>query len=331
VAGLVQPGADHSADRTRSERSRSERARKYGTIAVMRIVSLLPSATEIAFDLGLGDALVGVTHECDYPPEASTKTVVSHSTLPTDATDPAEVDRLVSGSIGAGQPIYRLDAERFAALQPDVILTQDLCRVCAVPTGHVEEALDRLGCDADVVSLDPSSIDEVIDCLVAVGRATGTEPRSTARAAALRRWLDDVRHATAGLRRPSVLALEWSDPPFNGGHWVPEMIDAAGGSAVLADAGAPSRRLSWGEIEGQSPEVVVFMPCGYDLDRAVAEGGTLLTRSELEGASAVFAVDASSYFSRPGPRLVDGVEVLAWALHPDRVPAPPPGRVEQLR
>jgi len=297
----------------------------------VRIASLLPSATEIAFDLGLGDSLVGVTHECDYPPEAMTKAVVSHSTLPSDAADPAEIDRLVAGSIGEGEPIYRLDTEQFATLQPDVILTQDLCRVCAVPTGHVEDALETLGCSADVVSLDPSSIDEVIDCLVAVGRATGTVDRAEARSAELRDRVEAVRRATTGAPRPRTLALEWSDPPFDGGHWVPEMIEVAGGAAVSGDAGAPSRRLSWSEVESAAPEIVVFMPCGYELDQAVTEGRQLLGRSELTGASAVFAVDATSYFSRPGPRLVDGVEILAWALHPESVPAPSPGRVQRLR
>ena len=296
----------------------------------MRIVSLLPSATEIAFDLGLGESVVGVTHECDYPPEAATKTVVSQSTLPTAGADPAEVDRLVAGSIGEGEPIYRLDVARFSTLQPDVILTQDLCRVCAVPTGHVEEALDTLGCSAEVVSLDPSTVDEVIDCLIEVGRATGTERRAIERAADLRRRIETVRGATAGLPRPRTFALEWSDPPFNGGHWVPEMIDVTGGTAVLGEPGAPSRRVAWSEIEAAAPDIVVFMPCGYGLVEAVAEGERLLARTEL-GDAAVFAVDASAYFSRPGPRLVDGIELLGWILHPEQVPAPPPGRVEQLR
>lgn len=300
-------------------------------MGVMRIVSLLPSATEIAFDLGLGDSLVGVTHECDYPPEAATKAVVSHSTLPTETTDPAEIDRLVAGSIGEGEPVYRLDTEQFALLQPDVILTQDLCRVCAVPTGQVEAALDSLGCSAEVVSLDPSSIDEVIDSMVAVGRATNTEDRAAARTSELRGRRDAVRHATTGLPRPRTLALEWSDPPFNGGHWVPEMIDVAGGTAILGDPGAPSRRLSWSEVQNAAAEVVVFMPCGYGLAQAVTEGRRLVERPELAGASAIFAVDATSYFSRPGPRLVDGVEILAWALHPDHLPAPPSGRIERLR
>ncbi|HEX6312046.1 MAG TPA: cobalamin-binding protein [Acidimicrobiia bacterium] len=296
----------------------------------MRIVSLLPSATEIAFELGLGDSLVGVTHECDYPPEATTKTVVSASTLPTAGADAAEVDRLVASSIGDGEPIYRLDVDRFSALQPDVILTQDLCRVCAVPTGDVEEALDTLGCSAEVVSLDPSTVDEVIDSLVAVGRATGTEARATAAVAGLRARVDTVRAATSGLDRPRAFALEWSDPPFNGGHWVPEMIECAGGTAVLGSTGAPSRRVAWDEIAAARPELVVFMPCGYGLAEAAAEGRRLLERPELEGAGVV-AVDASAYFSRPGPRLVDGIELLGWVLHPDAVAPPAAGRVEKLR
>lgn len=295
-------------------------------------MSLLPSATEIAFELGLGDSVVGVTHECDYPPGATAKTVVSQSTLPTDAVDdPAEIDRLVAGSIDAGEPIYRLDTERFAALDPDVILTQDLCRVCAVPTGHVEEALDTLGCSADLVSLDPSTIDEVIDCLLAVGRATGSEGRAAERAADLRHRLDAVRAATAGRPRRRTLALEWSDPPFSGGHWVPEMIEAAGGTPVAGDPGAPSRRLAWPEIEAARPEIVAFMPCGYGLAEAVTEGRRLLDRAELADTGAIVAVDASAYFSRPGPRLVDGVELLAWTLHPEAAASPPAGRVERLR
>jgi iron complex transport system substrate-binding protein len=296
----------------------------------MRIVSLLPSATEIAFDLGLGDDVVGVTHECDYPAAAATKTVVSHSTLDQNGATPAEIDTAVAGSIDAGDPIYRLDTEAFAALYPDLILAQDICRVCAVPTGQVEAALDTLGCTAEVVSLDPATLDDVIECLVTVGRATGTEERAQARAAELREHLDAVRQATGGLDRPRTFALEWSDPPFTGGHWVPDMIDAAGGTPVLGDPGHPSRRVPWGEIEAAEPEVVVFMPCGYGLDEATKQATALLERPELASAS-LFAVDASSYFSRPGPRLVDGVEALAFALHPGAVAVPPPGRLTRLR
>jgi iron complex transport system substrate-binding protein len=295
----------------------------------MRIVSLLPSATEIVYALGLAGDLVGVTHECDWPPEARDKRVVSHSALPSGA-QPAEIDRLVSASVGEGEPIYRLDDEEIRALRPDLVLSQDLCAVCAVPSGHVQAALDVLGCQAEVVSLDPSSLDDVLDCIMQVAKATGTEAKGQALTDGLRRRLGAVRAATAGLDRPGTFALEWGDPPFNGGHWVPEMIEMAGGQPLLASEGTPSVRMTWEEIAQAGPEVVVFMPCGYDLDAATEEGRGLLERSELAG-SRLFAVDASAYFSRPGPRLVDGVEILASALHPDEVPPPPARALARLR
>jgi iron complex transport system substrate-binding protein len=295
----------------------------------MRIVSLLPSATEIVYALGLEGGLVGVTHECDWPPEARGKRVVSHSALPQGA-EPAEIDRLVSASIGGGEPIYRLDTEAIQELRPDLVLSQDLCAVCAVPSGHVQDALGVLGCQAEVISLDPSSLDEVLDGVMLVAEATGTEPRGQALVDTLRRRLDAVRAATSELDRPRTYALEWGDPPFNGGHWVPEMIEIAGGEPVLASRGTPSVRMTWAEIGAARPDVVVFMPCGYDLEAAAQEGRSLLERSELAG-SRLFAVDASAHFSRPGPRLVDGVETLASALHPDRVPPPPAGALARLR
>jgi iron complex transport system substrate-binding protein len=296
----------------------------------MRIVSLLPSATEMVYALGLGDALVGVTFECDWPPQARTKRVVSFSSLPPEA-EPAEVDRLVSESIGGGAPIYRLDHDAIRDLQPDIVLTQDLCAVCAVPAGSVEAALDVLGCRADVVSLDPSSLDDVIDGIVALGVRAGVEARSRQVVDALRARLERVRDAVGALGRPRTLALEWSDPPFNGGHWVPEMVDVAGGDPVLASRRSPSIRLAWEDIAAASPDAMVFMPCGYDLNHAVDEGAGLLERPELAATPAIFAVDASAYFSRPGPRVVDGVEILASCLHPDSVPPSPPGRVARLR
>lgn len=283
----------------------------------MRIVSLLPSATEIVYALGLEDDLVGVTHECDWPPQAKSKQVVSVSALPPGAT-PAEVDELVSASLAGGDPIYRLDEVAVRDLRPDIVITQDLCAVCAVPSGHVNDALDVLGCRAEVVSLDPSSLDDVLDCLVAVGKATGTEQRAEALVAELHGRLRAVEEAVRGERRPRTFALEWSDPPFNGGHWVPSMIALAGGEAVLGSWGTPSVRVTWEDIAAAAAEVVVFMPCGYDLDQAAAEGTALCHRAELASA-AIYAVDASSFFSRPGPRLVDGVEILASVLHPGSV------------
>jgi iron complex transport system substrate-binding protein len=295
----------------------------------MRILSLLPSATEIVYALGLEDDLVGVTHECDWPPAARAKRSVSFSSLP-PAAEPAEVDRLVSASINGGEPIYRLDNDAVRELRPDLVLTQDLCAVCAVPSGHVNDALELLGCRAEVLSMDPSSLGEVLDCVLRVGAVTGTESTATSLVDGLRARLRAVSDGVAGKERPRTFALEWSDPPFNGGHWVPEMIELAGGEPVLASRGTPSVRVSWDQIVSASPQVVVFMPCGYDLDGAVAEAGSLLDRPEISDA-AFFAVDASSYFSRPGPRLVDGVEILASALHPEMMPESPAGTVRRLR
>ncbi len=278
-------------------------------------MSLLPSATEIVYALGLEDALVGVTHECDWPPEARAKPPVTVSALP-PAASPAEIDRLVSASVGGGDPIYRLDEPLVRDLQPDIVLTQDLCAVCAVPSGQVGRALDTIGCSAQVVSLDPASLDDVLDCLLQVGGAAGVESRAEQLVADLRRRLDTVRGAVAGRPRPRTFVLEWSDPPFNGGHWIPDMVEAAGGEPVLAARHTPSIRIDWRAIAEAASQVVVFAPCGYDLEQACAEGRSLLERPELADASSFFAADASGYFSRPGPRLVGGVEALGAALHP---------------
>jgi iron complex transport system substrate-binding protein len=294
----------------------------------VRIVSLLPSATEIVYALGLEDDLVGVTHECDWPPAARAKTVVSRSALPVDATA-AEIDALVSASASGGDPTYRLDVPAVRALRPDVVITQDLCQVCAVPSGQVRDALDIIGCDADVVSLDPTSLDDVLDGIVRVAKATATEDRGERVVAGLRTRLDAVRTATVGAPRPRTFALEWGDPPFNGGHWVPEMIDIAGGDCVLGAPGTPSVRLTWDEIAAVDPQIVVFMPCGFDLDAACAQATPLLDRPELNGIEALLVVDANAHFSRPGPRLVDGVELLAAALHPDLVTPPVAGGVRR--
>ncbi len=298
----------------------------------MKIVSLLPSATEIVFALGLGDALEGVTDECDHPPQARGKPVVSSTALSLDGEHSAgQIDAEVGSRIAAGESIYRLDRDRIADIGPDLILTQDLCRVCAVPTADVFDALATLGCRAQVVSLDPATLEEVIECIAVVGDATGTGAEARLLTEQLRARVEAVRAAVADRPRLRTFALEWSDPPFSAGHWVPDMIRAAGGEPVLADPAAPSRRLTWEEVAHETPEVVTFMPCGYRLDKAVAEGAGLLDRVELSSARRVFAVNADAFFSRPGPRLVDGVEALAWALHPEAVPAPPAGVVAALR
>jgi iron complex transport system substrate-binding protein len=296
----------------------------------MRILSLLPSANEIVYALGLEGHLVGVTDECDWPPQARRVRVVSRSALPA-AAEPAEIDRLVSASVGGGQPLYRLDTEAIRDLRPDLVLSQDLCAVCAVPSGQVNQALDVLGCQAEVVSLDPSSLAEVLDGVLQVGKAAGVPEQAEEVVAGLCERLARVQAAVVGLERPRVFALEWGDPPFNGGHWVPEMLLVAGAEAVLGCPGAPSVRVTWAQIAAVAPQVVVFMPCGYDLQAAVEEARrTLLGRPELAGVEAIVAVDASAYCSRPGPRLVDGVEILAAALHPGQLPPPPAGTAVRL-
>jgi iron complex transport system substrate-binding protein len=292
----------------------------------MKIVSLLPSATEIVFALGLESQLAGVSFECDYPPEARKVTVVSGTALPGDGSLTAEqIDAEVSARIDAGESIYTLDNDRIREIAPDVILAQDLCQVCAVPSGAVEEALDTIGCRADVVSLDPARLDDVIDCIGQVGRATRTLQKAEALMAGLRERLDAVRLRVAGKPRPRVFVLEWPDPPFNAGHWVPDMVDAAGGIPVLAVAGERSRRLTWAEIAAQSIDVTVFSPCGYDLDGSVSQAAAFLDRPEALGLGTVVAVDANAHFSRPGPRVIDGVEVLAGLFHPDTAGSVPEG------
>jgi iron complex transport system substrate-binding protein len=303
----------------------------------MKIISLLPSATEMVYALGLEEALEGVTFECDYPPSARGKPVVSSPALPIqEDRSPSEIDRLVAERVAQGQPLYVLDEERIRNIQPDLILAQDLCRVCAVPSGQVLEALQKLGCSAEVISLDPNSLDEIIDGLGVVGRATGKLGRAEALMVELRERIEKVEALARDLPRLRTLALEWLDPPFTGGHWIPEMIAIAGGEDVLARPGERSRRATWAEIRGGAPEVVVFMPCGYDLAGATVQAECLWEVPEFRSTPAarsgrVYAVDASSYFSRPGPRIVDGLEILAWAIHSDVFPEPPGGRIQRLR
>lgn len=303
----------------------------------MKIVSLLPSATELVYELGLGDALSGVTFECDHPADARTKPVVSDTALPGEQSlAPGQIDGLVREHMDRQEPLYVLDRELIAEIQPDVILTQDLCRVCAVPSGQVEAALDELGCSSRVVSMDPQGVDDILDSFLEVGRATGTEQRARDLVEGLRARIEVIREKARGLQKPRVATVEWLDPPFVGGHWVPEMVDIAGGENVLTSPKERSRTATWREIADASPDVIVHMPCGFGLEHAEAEAGQLYAVPELEGTPAcaretVFATDASAYFSRPGPRIVDGLEILAWTIHPDAFPEPPSGTVTQVR
>jgi iron complex transport system substrate-binding protein len=302
----------------------------------VRIVSLLPSATEIVFALGLGGDLAAVTDECDWPPEANDKPVVSRSALPPGLASSREIDEAVRERMDTHDALYRLDVDLIRRIEPDVILTQDLCRVCAVPAGQVQRALEEVGAEqARVLSLDPHSLEQVLEAILATGRLLGAADRAGELVSSLRARVDAVRRTAERLPALRSFALEWLDPPFVGGHWVPDMVRLAGGTNLFNEPERPSRVVSWYEVTRANPEVVVFMPCGYDLDAAEAEGPALLGSpgfSELAAARTrnVFAVDATSYFSRPGPRLVDGVEILAWALHPDAFPEPSPDRIARL-
>jgi iron complex transport system substrate-binding protein len=279
----------------------------------VRIVSLLPSATEIVYALGLDDDLVGVTFECDEPAAARRDKAVVVGGRDTSSMTPAEIDEYVRTQLAAGGDLYTLHAGALAALDPDLILTQDLCRVCAIPSGDVEDALDHLGCRADVLALDPHTLDEVLDSLVLVGRRTGADGRAKQLADALGIRLAAVERAVADLPRPRVAVVEWVDPPFTAGHWVPDMVQAAGGEPVAASRGTRSVETTWQAIAAAQPDVVVVAPCGYHLDGAATQATAVVDR--LPAAVPIWAIDADGIVVRPGPRLVDGVEVLAAALH----------------
>ena len=294
---------------------------------VVRLVSLLPSATEIVYALGLGDDLVGVTFECDEPAAARSDKVVVVGGRDTRGMTPGEIDKYVRTQLASGADLYTLRAEALAALEPDLILTQDLCRVCALPSGHVEDALDYLGCQADVLSLDPHSLDEVLDSILAVGQRTGVSTRAERLVGELRARLARTAAAVAGRARPRVTVVEWVDPPFTAGHWIPDLVSAAGGEAVAATPGNPSVRTSWSVIAEASPDHVVVAPCGFHLPGAIDQAQSVA--QALPGLQ-VWAIDADGIVVRPGPRLVDGVEAIASILHPDAVPAATPCPVQRV-
>jgi iron complex transport system substrate-binding protein len=302
----------------------------------MRICSFLPSATEILFELGLGDSVAGITYECDYPPDARTKKVVVRTRLP-QASSAAETDRLVSESLARGESLYRIDIEALAGIRPDLIVTQDLCRVCAASPGDLASSIESLAHVPKVISLNPRTLADIWKDVLTVGEATGRGARAKELVAELERRVTAVVQAVAAEpNRPRVLCLEWLDPPFVGGHWVPEMVNLAGGIDVLGRVGEPSFRVDWQKAIASEPDVVVVMPCGYGLEQTVKEFRGMRFLPGWQDLAAVrngqvFAVDATSYFSRPGPRLAEGVEILANILHPTRTPvAPPDGAVARL-
>lgn len=301
----------------------------------MRIVSLLPSATELAFSLGLGDDVVGVSHECDYPPEARTRATVVHCAIPLDDLTPAEIDSAVSTRLRLGDSIYTIDTELLRALEPDLILAQDLCEVCAPSGNETERAIAALDRPPRVLTLAPRTLREMQENIRQLGEATGRVEVAQTLIEGQRDRLGRLARELDGAPRRRVFFLEWIDPMFCGGHWVAEMIERAGGRDALARRGGDSVRVSWDQVGTWAPEVLIVSPCGAQLESAELQAHKLLEQtrwSEIPAVQAgeVYAVDANSYFARPGPRLFDGIEILAHILHPDRVPERVPGAVRKV-
>jgi iron complex transport system substrate-binding protein len=295
----------------------------------MRIASLVPSATEMLFALGLGDSVVAVTHECDFPPEAAAKPSITRSVIP-EGLSAGEIDAKVRELTGTGAALYEFEEEALRELELDLIVTQGLCAVCAVSYEDVQTVAERLPGRPEVVSLDPETLGDVLDDCVRLAEACGVGERGEALRATLQGRLAEVRGAVDRATRPRALALEWLDPPFVGGHWVPEMIELAAGADVLGESGERSRTADWDELAAAKPEVVVAMPCGWDAAQARREAIGHGERIASLGAERVYAVDAAASFSRPGPRLVEGTELLAHLLHPDQVQVPAGVAFEEL-
>jgi iron complex transport system substrate-binding protein len=294
----------------------------------MRIASLVPSATEMLFALGLGDSVVAVTHECDYPPAAEGLPNLTTSVVP-EGLSAAEIDSAVRERTSHGEVLYELDTDVLRELEVDLIVTQAVCEVCAVSFDEVRAIAEELPTTPQVISLDPSTIGEVMADVPRLAEAAGQPEAGEALVDDAGRRLDAVKDAVDGAARPRVAALEWLDPVYVGGHWVPQMVELAGGEDVLGMPGERSGVVDWPEIEQARPQVVVAMPCGYYVERAAKEA--MNQRERLTPLDArVIAVDAAAYFSRPGPRLVEGVELLGHLLHPELVPAPPTRRSIEL-
>lgn len=302
----------------------------------MRIVTLLPSATEIVYALGLGKGLVGVSHDCDYPPEVREKPVLSQSVVTSELAS-REIDKAVKQRIHSGLSVYHIDAELLQRLKPDLILTQELCEVCAPSYSEVLEAAKILEAAPKIVSLEPKRLADILENIRLVGEMTGTQPRAEALIAELQARIDKVAElAGEAESRPRVFCMEWLKPVYCAGHWVPEMVELAGGEDWLGEAGEPSYEIAWEEILRYEPDIIVLMPCGFHPERTLEEIDVVLEREGWEELPAVkndrvFIVDGSSYFNRPGPRIVTGLEILAQTIHPEIFSdLAPPGSIIQL-
>jgi iron complex transport system substrate-binding protein len=288
----------------------------------MRIVSLVPHATELLFALGLGDDVVAVTHECDFPLEVLALPQVTRDVLPAGLSA-GEIDAAVRARTEEGKAIYELDEHRLADLEPDLIVTQELCAVCAVSYDDVVKVAAELPTAPKVIALDPKTLGEAMGDIRTIAQATGARDAALDLVTRQRARIDAVRRAVKGAAPVSVAAIEWLDPVFVAGHWTPQIIELAGGTDVLGFAGEHSEQSSWEVVAAARPDVVVVMPCGYDADRSREEALAYADELRAVGAGRVVAVDAAAYFSRPGPRLVDGLELMAHVLHPDLVPDAP--------
>jgi iron complex transport system substrate-binding protein len=292
----------------------------------MRICSLLPSATEIAFALGLGDQVVAVSHECDYPPEASNRPVLTKSAIHQKIHRSLEVDREVEQR---GGDIYEIDEKLLDKLKPDIILTQELCHVCAVSYTRVKEAARVLDADAKIVSLEPTDLEEIVDNILLVGRMTTKLAEAEKLVAQMLRRITRVREKTRTVQnKPRVFFMEWLRPPWASGHWIPQMVDYAGGVEGLGRIGKPSHRIEWDQVVEYKPDIIVLSPCGFNADQVVEEAHVLTSYEKWDKipafqSSRIYAVNASAYFSRSGPRVVDGLEILAHIIHPELFPENP--------
>jgi iron complex transport system substrate-binding protein len=288
----------------------------------LRIVSLVPSATEMLFALGLGSDLIAVTHECDYPPAAQELPKITRDVLP-PGLSAAEIDAAVKERTLNGESIYQLDTDMLHDLQPDLIVTQALCSVCAVSYDDVRAVAEELETQPMVISLDPHTVGEVLGDARTLAQVTDHKDAAVELVNDASRRIDRIRLAVRGAPRPRVAALEWLDPPYAAGHWTPQLIEFAGGEDVLGFAGEHSEQRTWEEVAGVQPDIVVVMPCGYDAEIAHREAEMHRAQLAAVGAGEVVAVDAAAYFSRPGPRIVDGLELLAHIIHPELVDEPP--------
>jgi iron complex transport system substrate-binding protein len=294
----------------------------------MRICSLLPGATEIACALGLADEIVGISHECDFPAAARAKPVMVKSRIDPTKIGSGEIDRQVGDLLRSKQSLYALDEKLFKDSEPDIILTQGLCDVCALGYNDVVQAARSLPRDPRIVSLDPHCLADILNDVLRIGEATDRSRQAESLVQELKLRIKAVRDRTArSASQPRVACLEWFDPFYIAGHWVPEMIQIAGGNDILGTAGNPSFKIEWDALIASQPDVLILMPCGFDLDRTVRESSLLKNRSAWQSLPAVrdgriFAVSGTDYFSRPGPRLVDGLEILSQVIHPELSPTP---------